>query len=99
MNRQQLGAAFLAHADVKLDRALYPLLLPIGYAQPISVVDLAGLVGRNHSTVSRQVAKLESLGLVERHVAADDQRIRLLKPSRAGRALLAAFSKDGRRSL
>jgi DNA-binding MarR family transcriptional regulator len=97
MNRPDLDAAFLAVAGVRLDRALYPLLLRIGYAEPISVVDLAGLVGRNHSTVSRQVAKLESLGLVVRHAAADDQRIRLLKPSAAGRDMLATFSKVRRR--
>jgi DNA-binding MarR family transcriptional regulator len=99
MNRPDLDSAFLAHADVKLDRALYPLLLRIGYAGPISVVDLAGLVGRDHSTVSRQVGKLESLGLVERHVVADDQRIRLLKPTAAGREMLAIFSKVRRRLL
>jgi len=75
------------------------LLLRIGYAEPIGVVDLAGLVGRNHSTVSRQVAKLEALGLVERHVALDDQRIRLLKPSAAGRDMLATFSNVRRRFL
>jgi DNA-binding MarR family transcriptional regulator len=97
MNRPDLDAAFLALADVKLDRALYPLLLRIGYAEPISVVDLAGLVGRDHSTVSRQVAKLERLGLVERHVVPDDQRIRLLKPSAAGRDMLVTFSKVRRR--
>jgi DNA-binding MarR family transcriptional regulator len=97
MNRPDLDEAFLALAGVRLDRALYPLLLRIGYAEPISVVDLAGLVGRDHSTVSRQVAKLESLGLIERHVVADDQRIRLLKPSAAGRKMLATFSKVRRR--
>ena len=97
MNRPDLDAAFLAVADVRLDRALYPLLLRIGYAEPISVVDLAGLVGRDHSTVSRQVAKLEQLGLVERHVVADDQRIRLLKPTAAGRDMLATFSRVRRR--
>ena len=99
MNRPDLDAAFLALADVRLDRALFPLLLRIGYAEPIGVVDLAGLVGRNHSTVSRQVAKLEALGLVERHVALDDQRIRLLKPSAAGRDMLATFSNVRRRFL
>jgi DNA-binding MarR family transcriptional regulator len=97
MNRPDLDSAFLALADVKLDRALYPLLLRIGYAEPVSVMELAGLVGRDHSTVSRQVAKLEKLGLVERHVVADDQRIRLLKPSAAGRKMLATFSNVRRR--
>jgi DNA-binding MarR family transcriptional regulator len=97
MNRPDLDSAFLALADVKLDRALYPLLLRIGYAEPVSVVELAGLVGRDHSTVSRQVTKLEKLGLVERHAVADDQRIRLLKPSAAGRKMLATFSNVRRR--
>jgi DNA-binding MarR family transcriptional regulator len=96
MNRPDLDAAFLAMAGVRLDRALYPLLLRIGYAEPISVVDLAGLVGRDHSTVSRQVAKLEALGLVERQPT-DDQRVRLLKPSLTGRKMLATFSKVRRR--
>ena len=99
MNRPDLGAAFLAHANVKLDRALYPLLVQIGNAEPINVVDLAGLVGRNHSTVSRQVDKLELLGLVERHAVAGDQRVRLLRPSAAGRDMLATISNARRRFL
>jgi DNA-binding MarR family transcriptional regulator len=99
MNRPDLDAAFLARAQIKLDRALYPLLVRIGNAEPINVVDLAGLVGRNHSTVSRQVDKLESLGLVERHAAAADQRVRLLKPSAAGRDMLATISNARRRFL
>jgi DNA-binding MarR family transcriptional regulator len=99
MNRPDLETAFLARANVKLDRALYPLLVRIGNAEPISVVDLAGLVGRNHSTVGRQVDKQESLGLVERHAAAADQRVRLLRPSAAGRAMLATISNARRRFL
>ena len=58
MNRPDLDQAFLARAGVQLDRALFPLLTRIGRAHPISVVELASLVGRDHSTVSRQVAKL-----------------------------------------
>jgi DNA-binding MarR family transcriptional regulator len=40
------------------------------------VVELAQLAGRDHSTVSRQVAKLESLGLVERRPNGQDGRVR-----------------------
>ena len=49
MNRPDLDQAFLARAGVKLDRALFPLLTRIGLYHPISVVELASLVGRNHS--------------------------------------------------
>ena len=40
------------------------------------MVELADRVGRNYTTVSRQVAKLESLGLVERQGRATDHRVR-----------------------
>jgi DNA-binding MarR family transcriptional regulator len=96
MNRPDIDQAFLARAGVKLDRALFPLLTRIGLAHPISVVELAGLVGRDHSTVSRQTAKLEALGLIERRADKGDQRVRLLAPSAAGRKMLGQFSRTRR---
>jgi len=97
MNRPDLDQAFLAGAGVKLDRALFPLLTRIGLAHPISVVELANLVGRDHSVVSRQVAKLEGLGLVERRSAKDDQRVRRLEPSAAGWKMLDQFAVTRRK--
>jgi DNA-binding MarR family transcriptional regulator len=99
MNRPDLDQAFLVRAGVKLDRALFPLLSRIGRSHPISVVELASLVGRGHSTVSRQVAKLETLGLVERQVAKGDQRVRLLEPSTLGWTMLDRFAVARRRYL
>jgi DNA-binding MarR family transcriptional regulator len=99
LNRPDLDAAFLARAGVKLDRALFPLLSRIGLAEPIGVVDLAELVGRDHSTVSRQVATLESLGLVERRATNADRRVRLLRPTEAGREMLGKFSETRRKFL
>ena len=82
----------LREAGVDLDRALFPLLTRIGLYHPISVVELASLVGRNHSTVSRQSAKLETLGLVQRQAAKGDLRVRLLEPSTSGWKMLGRFS-------
>jgi DNA-binding MarR family transcriptional regulator len=93
LNRPDLDAAFLAQAGVKLDRALFPLLTRIGLFGPIGVVELANLIGRNHSTVSRQAAKLEALGLVERRVENGDQRVRRLQPTDAGQAMLDDFRR------
>ncbi|WP_454718133.1 MarR family winged helix-turn-helix transcriptional regulator [Caulobacter segnis] len=76
LNRPQADDLLLREAGVSLDRALFPLLGRIGKKGPIGVVELADLAGRDHSVVSRQVAKLESLGLVERRPGAADRRVR-----------------------
>jgi len=93
MNRPDIDVAFLERSGVKLASALFPLLNRIGVLAPIGVVDLADATGRDHSTISRQVAKLESLGLVERAPDAGDQRVKLVRPTAAGQKMLAHFSK------
>ena len=52
---------------VSLDRALFPLLIAIKRKGPIGVVELAELVGRDYTAVSRQITKLDGLGLISRH--------------------------------
>lgn len=97
INRPDVDARFLARSGVKLDRALFPLLTRIGVAGPIGAVELAALVGRDHSTVSRQTAKLEELGLIERTPSSADGRIRLLRPSTAGKHMLSEFARTRRK--
>ncbi|MDH0117931.1 winged helix-turn-helix transcriptional regulator (plasmid) [Agrobacterium pusense] len=75
MNQPQRDAALVREAGIALDRALFPLLVGIERRGPIGIVDLAAGVGRDYSTVSRQVAKLESLGLAERRQSATDRRV------------------------
>jgi DNA-binding MarR family transcriptional regulator len=76
MNRPQRDEAMIRAAGIRLDRALFPLLVGIERFGPIGVVELADCVGRDYTTVSRQVAKLEGLGLVERRGSAADRRVR-----------------------
>jgi DNA-binding MarR family transcriptional regulator len=76
MNRPERDAGMLRMAGLTLERALFPLLVLIERLGPIGVVDLAGRVGRDHTTVSRQVARLEALGLVARHAGQADRRVR-----------------------
>lgn len=98
-NRPEPDAAMLAAAGVDLDRALFPLLSRIGLKAPISVVELGKLVGKDHSTVSRQVAKLETLGLIERSFSEADQRVRLVVPSAKGEAVLEKLRIARRRAI
>lgn len=76
MNGSQRDDAILQAAGVKLERALFPLLVLIERLGPIGVVDLADRVGRDYTTVSRQLAKMEDLRLIERRINANDRRMR-----------------------
>lgn len=76
MNRPQRDETLIKAAGIPLDRALFPLLVGIERFGPIGVVDLADRAGRDYTTVSRQVAKLESLDLVRRRRgSAADRRL------------------------
>lgn len=76
MNRPERDDAMLAAAGLSLERALFPLLVLVERLGPIGVVDLAGRVGRDYTTVSRQVARLDELGLVIRRAGSADRRVR-----------------------
>jgi DNA-binding MarR family transcriptional regulator len=76
MARPQQDEALIRDAGIPLDRALFPLLVLVERLGPLGVVELAGRVGRDYTTVSRQVGKLESLGLVQRREHAADRRVR-----------------------
>jgi DNA-binding MarR family transcriptional regulator len=76
MNRPERDEEMLADAGLSLERALFPLLVLVERLGPIGIVELAGRVGRDYTTVSRQVARLEELGLVSRHAGAADRRVR-----------------------
>jgi DNA-binding MarR family transcriptional regulator len=75
LNRPQNDIILLREAGVSLDRALFPPLVVIQRRGPIAVGELADLVGRDYTTVSRQVGKLESLGLVTRRPGKGDRRV------------------------
>jgi DNA-binding MarR family transcriptional regulator len=91
LNRPENDAALLEKAGLALERALFPLLVFIQRLGPIGVVDLAGRVGRDHTTVSRQVARLEELGLVERRAGQADRRVREAVVTAKGRAATDAL--------
>jgi DNA-binding MarR family transcriptional regulator len=87
MNRPQRDAVMVREAGIALDRALFPLLVMVERLGPIGIVDLADRVGRDYTTVSRQVTKLEGLGFVERRSTATDGRVREAVITAGGKAL------------
>ncbi len=99
LNSPRQDDILLHEAGVSIDRALFPLLVRIGASGSLSVVELAERVGRDHSTVSRQTAKLANLGLVTRRQAVRDQRVREAVITAAGRRAIKAITMARRRLL
>ena len=82
------------HPD--LDGAAFGLLALLQDAGPLRASDLVARLGLDQSTVSRQVASLVGLGLVDRSADPDDGRAQVLTPSAEGAARLAEI-RDARR--
>jgi DNA-binding MarR family transcriptional regulator len=87
MNRPQRDEVLIKEAGIPLERALFPLLVGVERFGPIGIVELADRVGRDYTTVSRQVAKLESLGLVQRRADVADRRVREAVITPKGKAM------------
>jgi DNA-binding MarR family transcriptional regulator len=91
MNRPQRDSALLQEAGVLLDRALFPLLIVVERKGPLGVVELAELVGRDYTTVSRQITKLDSLGLITRRPSKSDKRVREVVITAKGKEMTSAI--------
>ncbi|EJL5626239.1 winged helix-turn-helix transcriptional regulator [Salmonella enterica] len=87
LNQPRNDEKLIEDAGIQLDRALFSILISIERLGPIGVVELAERAGRDYTTVSRQVAKLEKLGLVRRQHNAVDRRIREAVISPTGKAM------------
>lgn len=86
-NRPQRDELLIKESGIQLDRALFPLLIQIGRFGPLGVVELADRAGRDYTTVSRQVAKLEELGLAQRQKNVRDKRVNEAVITAAGKAM------------
>jgi DNA-binding MarR family transcriptional regulator len=99
LNSPRQDDVLLDAAGVSLPRALFPLLVRIGAAGAIGVTVLAEQVGRDHSTISRQVAALEKLGLVKRRANANDSRVNEAAITSKGEATVDRITKARRKLL
>jgi len=84
ISRPRMHLLVMKHADVRLDRALFPLTMRLGREGAKSVAELADAFGLDQSTVSRQLTQLESLKLVVRRARDSDRRVREAKLTARG---------------
>jgi DNA-binding MarR family transcriptional regulator len=92
-------ALILDRAGVSLSAELCRYLVTIDLRGPIGVLDLAELIETNHPKVSRTLAQLEELGLVERAEATNDRRVKTTALTPEGRRVVEAINRGRRRVL
>ena len=93
MNQPMRDEQILQAAEVQLDRTLFPLLVAVGRRGPVGVVELADSLGRDYTTVSRQVKKLEAQELARKQPNAKDRRISEVTLSEAGQAMITRIAQ------
>jgi DNA-binding MarR family transcriptional regulator len=93
LNRPQGDNVILTRAGVSLDTALFPLLVRVSMQRNLTIRVLADQVGRDYSTVSRQITRLQELGLVHSEPSGTDRRQRVLSVTAAGKTTLKKIDK------
>ena len=92
-----ISARLAGQLHPELDGAAYGLLSLLQDAGPLRASELVTRIGLDKSTVSRQVAHLVQLGLIDRAADPVDGRAQVLTPSAEGAARLARI-RDVRRA-
>ncbi|CAJ1182864.1 transcriptional regulator [Companilactobacillus paralimentarius DSM 13238 = JCM 10415] len=92
-NRTDRDKAFIKQAGVDLEAVSFQLFVTIGRMQPTNVSDLANLLGKSHSSVSRQIDKLEQKQLVTTKDGEKDARVRSIVLSESGEELKKVLDK------
>ena len=87
---RNVSTSVAAQVHPDLDPASYSLLLMVDDAGSLRGMDVADRTGLDKSTVSRQIATLVELDLLERVPDPDDGRARRIQLSASGRDRLAA---------
>jgi DNA-binding MarR family transcriptional regulator len=88
-NRPRVRERLVARVGVRLDRPLYGILGRLQAAGPQRTSDIATHLGVGISTVSRQIAQLETEGLVQRGSDPSDRRATIIGLTEKGAQLVA----------
>ncbi|CAM4239403.1 MarR family winged helix-turn-helix transcriptional regulator [Kibdelosporangium persicum] len=96
---RSISLSLAARVHPELDAACYALLLHLGDISPVRAADVVERTGLDKSTISRQIARLEELDLVERVADPHDGRARLVQLTDVGAQRLDTVRSDRRARL
>jgi DNA-binding MarR family transcriptional regulator len=94
VRRRAVANAAVIHPE--LQPAAYPVLLHVVEHGPTRAADIVDHLGLDKSAISRQVAHLEALGLVQRAQDPDDGRAAVLKATQLARRRVTRLREQRR---
>ena len=92
IDRVHSSGALSDRSGVTLERGLHPVVMTIAKLEPVRTTDLAAALALKTSTISRHLARLEQLELVQRTADPADARASLLTLSETGRRTHAVLT-------
>lgn len=96
-NRARIYEDLLRGANVRMDKALYPVLSATAATGPARVSEIATAVGLNPTTTSRHLSSLERMGLISRSLSDGDGRAAAIELTGAGRKAVSDLRKARKR--
>jgi DNA-binding MarR family transcriptional regulator len=96
---RSVSLSLAARVHPELDAACYALLLHLNDIGPVRASDVVERTGLDKSTISRQIARLDELGLIERVADPHDGRARLVQLTDIGTDRLDTVRTDRRARL
>ncbi len=97
INRPDRDKKMIANAGVNLEAAAFRVFVGIGHLRSTSVGDLAAMMGKNYSSVSRQIDKLETAGLVHTYPSSEDSRVRVSELTDYGKEINSLINSTRQR--
>lgn len=92
INRSDRDKKMIATAGVNLEAAAFRVFGGVAHLQPASVGEIAVILGKNYSSISRQIDKLEAAGLVRTYPSSSDSRIRVSELTKQGEEINSMIS-------
>lgn len=86
--------ALLAAAGIAVPASHFPALAVLDRLGPLSVGAIAEALGTSQPGVTRQLGKLQAMGLVDSQSSPDDLRLRTIALTRDGRQLVARAKRS-----
>jgi len=97
INRTDRDKKMIATAGVNLEAAAFRVFGGIAHLQQTSVGELAVILGKSYSSISRQIDKLEAAGLVRTYPSSSDSRIRMSELTKHGEEINSMISHTRQR--
>jgi len=97
LNRPDRDLKMIAKTGMNLEAAAFRVLVGIAHLQSTSVGELAAMMGKSYSSVSRQIDKLENAGLVHTYPSRSDSRIRVSELTKHGEEIIAIINRTRER--